>query len=100
LNIDKLAEELSCQKHHLSQALNDVLHQSFNEYVNQKRVQEAKMILSDLSFNHHKIASIAYDAGFNSLSSFNEIFKKIEGLTPSQFRKLSQQQNQSRVQRV
>ncbi len=35
----------------------------------------------------YKIASIAYDAGFNSLSTFNEVFKKLTGKTPSDYRK-------------
>ncbi|MCE3283611.1 MAG: Helix-turn-helix domain, partial [Chitinophagaceae bacterium] len=33
-----------------------------------------------------KIAALAYEAGFNSLSSFNDVFKKVTGETPSAFR--------------
>jgi len=99
LNIDRLAVALSCQKHNLSQVLNENYHMSFNEFINQKRVAEARVFLSDPNFNHIKIASIAYDSGFNSLSSFNSVFKKIEGSTPSQFRLISQQ-NRSQTWRV
>jgi len=55
--------------------------------VNHYRVEEAKQLLLEPAKEDHKIASIAYDAGFNSLSTFNDVFKKITGTTPSQFRK-------------
>ncbi len=94
LDIDKLTKILSCQKHHLSQVLNNNLQKSFNEYINEKRLAQVKLLLSNPQFNHLKIAGIAYDAGFNSLSSFNEIFKKSEGITPSRFKSMAQQQQQ------
>ena len=98
LTIEKLAKIISCLKHNLSQVLNQQYHLSFNEFINQKRVAEARRYLSDPKYNHLKIASIAYDCGFNSLSSFNSVFKKLEGLTPSQFRVNSQQR--SHIRRV
>jgi AraC-like DNA-binding protein len=87
LSINDLAALISCSRHHLSQVLNEHLKQSFYDYVNYHRVEEAKQLLLDPSREDHKIASIAYDAGFNSLSAFNDVFKKKSGLTPSQFRK-------------
>ena len=57
-------------------------------------------MLANPSFNHFKISSVAFDTGFKSLSSFNEIFKKREGITPSQFRATSQETNKSQVSRI
>jgi AraC-like DNA-binding protein len=99
LTLEKLASALGCQKHKLSQVLNEQYHVSFNEFINQKRTAAARAVLSDINFNHLKIASIAYDSGFNSLSSFNSVFKKLEGVTPSQFRTISQQ-GHSQIRRV
>lgn len=99
VNIDRIADRISCRKHHLSQVLNDKMKKSFNELLNEKRIQEAKLILSDPAFNHFKIASVAFDTGFKSLSSFNDIFKKKEAITPSQFRIVSQE-NRSQISRV
>lgn len=87
LTIDKLAEKIGCSKHHLSQVLNTGLQKSFYDYINYYRVEEAKILLVDEEKANHKIASIAYDSGFNSLSTFNEVFKKITGITPSLYRK-------------
>ena len=99
MTIDQLAQTLGCSRHHLSQAINDQLNQSFYDYINQHRVAEAKILLTDPTKSSLKIAAIAYDSGFNSISTFNDVFKKIAGLTPSQFRKQAEDQRMNR-QRV
>ena len=95
LTIDSLAESIDCTRHHLSQVINEQLGKSFYDYINQYRVEEAKQLLADPSRDNHKIASIAFDAGFNSISTFNDVFKKLAGSTPSQFRK----QREEKLQR-
>lgn len=87
ITIDKLAKLVSSNRHHLSQVLNEKIGLSFYDYINSYRVNEACMFLTDPARANHKIASIAYDAGFNSLSAFNEVFKKMTGQTPSQYKK-------------
>jgi len=87
LTINDLAAMIPCNRHHLSQVLNESLKNSFYDYVNYYRVEEAKQLLMNASKENYKISSIAYDAGFNSLSTFNEIFRKHTGTTPSRFRK-------------
>ena len=91
LTINDLAALIKCNRHHLSQVLNESLKSSFYDYINFYRVEEAKQLLLNTGKENHKIASIAYDAGFNSLSTFNDIFRKYTGNTPSQFRKDLQQ---------
>jgi AraC-like DNA-binding protein len=91
LTINDLAALVKCNRHHLSQVLNESLQQSFYDYINHFRVEEAKQLLLDSARRSHKIAAIAYDAGFNSLSTFNEVFKKNTGAAPTQFRKDVQQ---------
>ena len=59
------------------------------DFVNGYRVDEVKSRLKDPKNSQYTILSIAYDSGFNSKSSFNIIFKKFTGLTPSQFVKHS-----------
>ncbi|NUN99831.1 MAG: helix-turn-helix transcriptional regulator [Saprospiraceae bacterium] len=88
LTIEKLAELAGTNRHTLSQVLNERLGKSFFDYVNGLRVAEAKRLLGDPLRQHLKISAIAYDAGFNSLSVFNDVFKKQTGQTPSDFRKI------------
>ena len=68
-----------------SEIINQYAQQNFNDFINQYRIQEAKKML----ITHHNltISAIAFDVGFNSLSSFNSAFKKFEGITPSAYRK-------------
>lgn len=87
LTIDRLAKKVACSRHTLSQVLNECMQQSFYEYINYYRVEEAKILLMDEDRKDHKISSIGYDAGFNSLSTFNDVFKKLSGQTPSMFKK-------------
>ncbi len=91
ITIEKLAGLANSNRHIVSQVLNERAGRSFYDYINQYRVNEAKRLLLDPKYSNQKIASIAYDAGFNSLSAFNDVFKKMTGATPSQFKKDEQQ---------
>jgi AraC-like DNA-binding protein len=86
LTIPKLAEILSIQPYLLSQIINENYNQNFSDFINFHRIEEAKDILSSESGKDQKIASIAYECGFNTLSAFNTAFKKFTKTTPSQFR--------------
>lgn len=90
LTIEKLAARLDTNRHNLSQVLNERLQLSYFDYINNLRVEEAGKMLGSPLGRRLKIADIAYDAGFNSLSVFNDAFKKITGRTPSEFRRAAQ----------
>lgn len=60
--------------------------QSFYDYVNSRRVEEAKRLLSDPQYAAISILSLAHDAGFQSKATFNRVFKNAAGLTPSAYR--------------
>jgi AraC-like DNA-binding protein len=47
----------------------------------------ARKLLIDPNFDHYSIEGISKEVGFSSISSFNTLFKKFTGLTPSQFKK-------------
>lgn len=86
LNIQKLAARLSIPAQHLSQIVNERLNQSFTDFVNAYRVEEAKRKLVEPGLSHYSVLAIAEDVGFNSKSSFNAVFKKHAGMTPTEFR--------------
>ena len=88
LTLKKLAQQLEIKPHQLSQVINDKFQQSFSDFVNGYRLEEAKRKLKNPKLNHLKIAAIAYESGFNSLATFNTLFKKKEKITPSEFRKM------------
>ncbi len=57
---------------------------SFSQYLAELRIGKAAQLLSQTEKN---IDQIAFQSGFNSLSNFNEQFKRIKGQSPSAFRK-------------
>ena len=87
VTIDTLAIKAGTSRHFLSQVLNERLQLSFNDYINRYRVEAAKKLLTDPANKHYTIAAIAFDSGFNAISTFNEVFKKAEGQTPSEYKK-------------
>jgi AraC-like DNA-binding protein len=59
---------------------------NFFDLVNGYRVREVQQRLEDEESRQFTILAIAFDAGFNSKTSFNTIFKKHTGMTPSEYR--------------
>jgi len=87
LTLNQLAEMLSISSHNLSEIINTRLQQNFFDFVNSYRLAKVKKDLADPVKRHLTLLAIAFDAGFNSKSSFNLIFKKQTNLTPSEYRK-------------
>lgn len=85
LKLGTVATSLSIPEHHLSQVLNEQLSQTFYDYIMQFRVEEAQQMM--LSKGAKSILEIAYAVGFNNKTSFNKHFKRITGLTPTEFLK-------------
>jgi AraC-like DNA-binding protein len=86
ISLDEIANHLNLSTGHLSKIINTELGMSFKDYLNNLRVEEAKRNLKDPEFSNYTLVAIGLEAGFNSKSAFNASFKKITGLTPSQFR--------------
>lgn len=87
LTASVLAKMLDISRHELSDLLNNHIHQKFYDFINGYRVVEFKSRLDDIENEHLTLLAIAYDSGFNSKTTFNTIFKKVTGSTPSQYKK-------------
>lgn len=86
LTLDKLAELTNLNKYHISETLNHFVHKPFYTFVNEYRIKFVKEKLKNTSQNIN-ILDLAYEAGFNSKSSFNRYFKEITTQTPSEYLK-------------
>ena len=87
LSLKQVAEKLEISSNYLSQVINENLNKNFFDFVNGYRVDLIKEKMSNAANGNITILGLAYDCGFNSKSSFNSIFKKYTGLTPSQYLK-------------
>jgi AraC-like DNA-binding protein len=66
--------------------INQRFHKNFNDFINDYRIEEAKKMLGHKKTRDYKLLTIAYEVGFNSKTTFNVVFKKKVGMTPSQYR--------------
>ena len=87
LSIYQLARQLNIPVRELSLLINHKLNKHFFDFVNEYRVKKAMEILRDPGNNKITVLEILYEVGFNSKSSFNTVFKKYTGKTPTQYRK-------------
>ena len=78
-----LAQELGIAEHQLSRIINTGFEMSFSDLINMHRVEEAKYMLRT---TEEPISTIAFDVGFNSLASFNRVFRKVVEQTPTDYR--------------
>lgn len=86
LTLADLANRLGTTPHRLSEVLNSQLEQTFYDFVNGYRIRDVQARMTDDRFRNLTILSLALDAGFASKSTFNHVFKKHTGQTPSAFR--------------
>ncbi len=80
----KAAQTLGYEYHYFSALFHSCFRMNFKEFVNIFRYAYATEMLSDKTKN---ISYIAVECGFQSIRSFNRVFKKLSGKTPGEYRK-------------
>jgi AraC-like DNA-binding protein len=87
LTLAELAGRIGTSPQLLSQYLNHRLGLSFFDYVNGLRVAEVQALLADPARAKTPVLDLAFEAGFNSKSTFNAAFRRVCGMTPSEWRR-------------
>lgn len=82
---DKVAELLGTNRTYLSRIINEQAQLSFTHYINRFRIEEAIRLLSDPT-NDTPLKAISANLGFNSISTFYNLFQSAVAMTPSQYR--------------
>lgn len=85
-SLQDLSKKISLPSYLTSHIINKGYDTNFSDYINSYRIDVARSKLNSTSYKNIKIAEIAYECGFNSLSSFNTSFKKLTGITPSEYK--------------
>ncbi len=86
LKITEVASLIGTNRSYVSSLINNSFSCSFNEYVNEYRVIEAKKLLTDESKQHYSLNYIAEAAGFGSVGTFIRVFRTFEDMTPGKYR--------------
>jgi len=87
LTLGALAEMIPTTDKKLSALLNHYMDITFYDLINQYRVEEVKAKMADDDFESYTLLALAFDSGFKSKTSFNRIFKKTTGYSPSAYKK-------------
>ncbi len=87
LKLADLSKQLGASSKELSQAINQISELNYAQFISKLRINEAKRLLVSPDYAHHKIATIAFECGFDSISSFNSLFKKHTAITAKDYRK-------------
>jgi AraC-like DNA-binding protein len=83
LTLAELADEVAATPHEVSQVLSTRLGRNFYTFVNEHRIEHVK---AGLAKSDRPVLDLAFEAGFQSKSTFNSAFRKATGTTPREFR--------------
>jgi AraC-like DNA-binding protein len=83
LTVSELADEAAATPHEVSQVLSTRLQRNFYTFVNEHRIEHVKAALETTD---RPVLDLAFEAGFQSKSTFNSAFRKATGMTPREFR--------------
>ncbi len=84
LDATEIARNAGMSYGYFSRCFHDVIGQSFSDYCTTVRITHAQNLLEN---TNHTIQSIAYSVGYQDEKYFSRIFKKVTGMSPSEYRK-------------
>lgn len=91
---ERLAELTSTSYKNVSQVINEKFECNFNVFLNRYRIEEACRRLSDMDkYGMYTIEAVSESVGFKSRTRFASNFKRIVGISPSEYRKISIERN-------
>jgi AraC-like DNA-binding protein len=82
INVDNIADEAYCSKFHFIRLFNKIYGNTPHQYLTQVRIEQAKRLLK----KDTPVADACFLVGFESVSSFKGLFKKVVGITPTAYR--------------
>ena len=82
----RLADDIGVNSRHISAVINLRFQQNYSQMVGEMRIQEARYMLQDSSFNQMTMEDIAVNTGFSTRQSFYATFFRLTGMTPREYR--------------
>lgn len=86
LNIEEFSRQIGSSYRDVSYAINKIFGTNFFEFINHYRIEEAKRLLADPGRQKMSIMDVLLESGFNSKSAFQRFFKRLVGISPTEFR--------------
>lgn len=83
LTLESVSHQIGISKSYFAHLFKDYTKMTFIDFLTQERIKRSETLFLG---SRKKIIDIAFECGFTSMSSFNRAFKKIKGISPTQFR--------------
>lgn len=88
--LERMALLTNSRPKYVSQVVNEMYGKNFNRYVNEYRIKEARLRLTDIEkYGNYTVKAIAQSVGFRSNSNFNTLFKELTGIPPSMYQEMA-----------
>lgn len=87
LNVEQFSAKIGVPYRDVSYAINKTFGTNFFEFINSYRIEESKRYLADEKYKDMTIMDILLESGFNSKSAFQRFFKRLTGVSPTEFRR-------------
>lgn len=84
VSLDELCSKFYINKYYMMKLFSEAYGTTINNYVNSVRVTKAKQLLR---FSDKRMDEISSELGFEDANYFSRLFKKVEGMSPSEYRK-------------
>ncbi len=84
-NLSALSDALEFNSSYISKAIRGKGYPNFNSYLNIYRINYVKKLFTEVDFQKTTLMYVYTEAGFSNQSTFNRVFKQIEGITPSEY---------------
>ena len=84
ITLDEIASECAMSKYHFVRTFKSVTGTTFRKYHNKTKIEASKFLLEKHDLN---ITEICYAVGFNDSTYFSRVFRDIEGISPSIYKK-------------
>jgi AraC-like DNA-binding protein len=83
IKLEEIARALNVSRFHFCRSFKQTIGLTFVEYLSRVRIEKAKVLLH----NHNlRVSEIAYEVGFQTITHFNRIFRKLVGCSPTEYR--------------
>ena len=82
ISLEGVAAKICVTPYYLSRLFKKEMGNTFNNYVTEVRINKAKHLLRT---TYKSIKEVCFDTGFNSQPYFCMVFKKLEGMSPSEY---------------
>ena len=91
ISLHAMTQELGYNEHYISRKFKSETGQSLSDYINQEKIQTAKLILTDTRLS---VAEISDRLSFSSPSYFGSVFRKQTGMSPAEYQQSKKEANQ------